>query len=140
MKRKRIKTKICHVCGKEFVPQGNRYTQRICDTCLDRLSKEWAVWKEARYPQRQHCMICGEPIPPRPEGKSWMWKGCCSDAHQSLMNSVRQAYKDRIAAQTPIKARVNGLDADIAAAREAGMSYGLYMAAKRKRQGGIRHD
>lgn len=63
-----------------------------------------------------------------------MRKGCCSEECQSLLVSVRDAYKAKTEKQNHEIKPKSRLDADITAAREAGMSYGLYMVGKRMRQ------
>ena len=107
--QKNKRTKICRICGTEFTVREHRNGQRICDDCLERLGHEWKEWQDGRYQQRKSCLICGAELQPRtPDLKA-----------------------EKQSCETKPKSR---LDVDIAAAREAGMSYGLYMVEKRRRQ------
>ena len=132
--KKKKRTKICRVCGTEFTVREHRNGQRICDDCLERLGHEWKEWQNGRYQQRKSCLICGAELQPRTPDLHWMRKGCCSEECKSLLVSVRDAYKAKAEKQSYETKPKSRLDVDIAAEREAGMSYGLYMVEKRRRQ------
>lgn len=133
---------VCRVCGKKFERQPQAKSG-MCDPCGERIREAVKVWKEEKYPQRDTCIVCGKPIPPKPKGTEWLRKGSCGPACQAILATAWRQCKDRQwetkKKTVPAKKhRESTLDANIAAARAAGISYGLYMARKRER--GIKHE
>lgn len=138
-------SKICVICGKEFVPGNRQNKQEYCNECKEKCIKQLCEWASERYKPKEYCMICGKPIKPKETAKG-LRKGTCSDECFRLLTNLyeakkREAYypdtnaprkktkKNKAEPQTPgTVSRIGKIEK---AAREAGMSYGMYMVKMR---------
>lgn len=142
-----MSTKICVICGKEFVLGNRQNKQEYCNDCKEKYIKQLYEWASERYKTKEYCMICGKPIHPK-ENARGLRKGACSDECFRLLTNIyeakrRQAYypvtntprerikKPKTETQRLTISRIGEIEK---AARDAGMSYGMYMAKRRGKQ------
>jgi predicted nucleic acid-binding Zn ribbon protein len=125
--------KTCRVCGKQF--QSNVNNQTICDQCRTELTERYDVFKQSGSKNPTHCIICGKKIEPHGSQKKHY---TCSPKCAYLMKFIaswkcqqRKKERDIINLQPTAVKPIKRLDQNIEAAKEAGLSYGIYMAKKR---------
>lgn len=122
--------KTCRVCGKQF--QSNVNNQTICDNCREKLTKRYDAFKQSGSKNPTSCIICGKKIEPHgSQNKHYT----CSPECAYLMKFIaswkcqqRKKEREKMTVKIP---SIKRLDRNIAAAKEAGLSYGIYMAKKR---------
>lgn len=141
-------SKICIICGKEFVPGNRQNKQEYCNDCKEKCIKQLYEWASERYKPKEYCMICGKPMHSKETARG-LRKGACSDECFRLLTNLYEAKKREAyypATNTP-RERTKKQKTEIQrpgtvirigeiekAARDAGMSYGMYMAKMRRKQ------
>lgn len=129
----------CMMCGKEFNPDYK--AQKLCKECLDKFTHRYYDYQEYRkqgHTRRPTCIVCDKPL-------TCGFSVCpdCRDAWKKIYYQIMRPktiiqarnrmkrMRDK-AIETAVENRLRtGLDEDIASARKAGLSYGLYMARKK---------
>jgi predicted nucleic acid-binding Zn ribbon protein len=122
--------KTCRVCGKQF--QSNVNNKTICNNCREKLTKRYDELKKGGSNNPERCIICGKKIEPHGSKKKHY---TCSPECAYLMKFIaswkyqqRKKEREKMTVKIPV---IKRLDRNIAAAKEAGLSYGIYMAKKR---------
>lgn len=138
-------SKICVICGKEFVLNNRQNKQEYCNDCKEKCIKQLYEWESERYKPKEYCMICGKPIHPKETARG-LRKGACSDECLRLLTNLYEAKRRQVyypVTNTPRKrtkkpkaepqrpGNISRIGKIEKAAREAGMSYGMYMAKMR---------
>ncbi len=126
--------RICTVCGKEFVPTSS--VQKMCsEACRAEQGR-----RQARRYNREHgklkvCPGCGEKFHSTSTGRKYCCDACKREALLRRATQERQGarpvFRDRRPPDPPprSKDKADWTLADIcAAAREAGLTYGQYVA------------
>lgn len=128
----------CMVCGDEFDPYYK--AQRLCQSCLDKFTKRYWDWNEYRkqgHTRRPTRIVCDKPLT-----RGFSVCPDCRDAWKKIYYQIMRP-KTIIQARNRMKMTRNkaavsfesqlrtALDDDIAAARKAGLSYGVYMVRKK---------
>lgn len=141
-------SKICVICGKEFVPGNRQNKQEYCNDCKEKCIKQLYEWASERYKPKEYCMICGKPMHSK-ENARGLRKGACSDECFRLLTNLYEAKKREAyypATNTPRErtkkpkteiqrpGTVSRIGEIEKADRDAGMSYGMYMAKMRRKQ------
>lgn len=141
------KTRLCRICGHPLELHGSRTARlTLCDDCRARILSRYTYRIEHHITGKETCcLVCGKPIPKGYNGYTTYSRAC-----RTLLNSVTANYrKDRAANQLrqdkqdhpeaylPPKRVLSPLGRAEQEAREHGITYGLYMAAKA--QGGVSH-
>lgn len=145
---KKQTSKICAICGKKFVPGKRQGVQEYCNECCDLYIKQLDEWASERYKPKEYCMICGKPIQPKETARG-LRKGACSDECFRLLTNLYNAKRRMVyypVTNTPRKrtkkpkaesqrpGNISRIGEIEKAARDAGMSYGMYMAKMRRKQ------
>lgn len=134
-------SKICVICHKEFFSENHKNAQEYCNDCKEKCIKQLYEWESERYKPKEYCMICGKPMHSK-ENARGLRKGACSDECFRLLTNLYEAKRRQVyypVTNTPqerIKepqrpGTVSRIGKIEKAAREAGMSYGMYMATMR---------
>lgn len=141
-------SKICVICGKEFVPGNRQNKQEYCNDCKEKCIKQLYEWASERYKPKEYGMICGKPMHSKETARG-LRKGACSDECFRLLTNLYEAKKREAyypATNTPRErtkkpkteiqrpGTVSRIGEIEKAARDAGMSYGMYMAKMRRKQ------
>lgn len=125
--------KICRVCGKSFYPGQSH--KSICDQCRKKITDKYDAFKRSGSKNPTHCIICGKKIEPHGSQKK---KYTCGTECAYYMKFIaswkcqqRKKERDIINLRSAAVKPIKRLDQNIAAAKAAGLSYGIYMAKKR---------
>lgn len=142
---KHPKPKICVICHKEFFSENHKNAQEYCNDCKEKCIKQLYEWESERYKPKEYCMICGKPMHSK-ENARGLRKGACSDECFRLLTNLYSAKRRMVyypVTNTPRKrtkkpkaepqrpGNISRIGEIEKAAREAGMSYGMYMAKMR---------
>lgn len=125
-------TKKCPVCGKTYTPVHGK-SWHACEECtrliIDRVAR---VRELPRGEKNRYCVVCGKEIL-HGHGKQFTCGGKCSyivsrinDTEKNYGIPGAKAYR-KWQRRNSTSAKV---DADNAAAKAAGLTYGEYMARK----------
>lgn len=123
-KNRPVKKHICIVCGKEIGKEEKQ--KKICLKCRDDVLRKIEVGKAMRPSDLHNCVICGAKINTGNQAK----RKYCPDCNK-LINLVSTKHNETQKRIYQTKEKDDDLGKIIKAAKEAGMSYGKYVAMRR---------